>query len=216
MLQELQRLLASTSFALKSFKFDGSQNLQSKLPQASTYVIDLGSIPGGVTEIVGQILKLNPDAQMLVLADNLSQPSTFPLLQLGVRGLISHEMINEQLGRALEAVSTGGYWVPRTLLASFVESVVQRSRQIQNLKPATVEVSRREKDIIDGLLQNLSNKEIAGNLNISERTVKFHVSNLLTKFKVQRRADLILLWYQQGNQPNADNRPATAASRRIQ
>ena len=47
--------------------------------------------------------------------------------------------------------------------------------------------------MLDALLQNQSNKEIATLLNISERTVKFHVSNLLAKFAVQRRADLILL-----------------------
>ena len=46
------------------------------------------------------------------------------------------------------------------------------------------------------VLDNLSNKEIANKLNISERTAKFHVSNLLTKYGVGRRADLILLWYQ--------------------
>ena len=52
------------------------------------------------------------------------------------------------------------------------------------------------KDVLEPLLQNLSNKEIAGKLNISERTVKFHVSNLLAKFSVQRRADLILHSFQ--------------------
>lgn len=46
------------------------------------------------------------------------------------------------------------------------------------------------------MLENLSNKEIACKLNISERTVKFRVSNLLAKFGVRRRADLILLCYQ--------------------
>jgi DNA-binding CsgD family transcriptional regulator len=45
-------------------------------------------------------------------------------------------------------------------------------------------------------MMNLANKEIGNKLNISERTVKFHVSNLLNKFGVRRRADLILLCYQ--------------------
>jgi hypothetical protein len=54
--------------------------------------------------------------------------------------------------------------------------------------------------LLDCLLENLANKEIANKLNISERTVKFHVSNLLAKYKVQRRADLILLSYQRQNQ----------------
>jgi len=42
-------------------------------------------------------------------------------------------------------------------------------------------------------LENLANKEIANKLHIPERTVKFHVSNLLNKLGVRRRADLILL-----------------------
>jgi len=58
------------------------------------------------------------------------------------------------------------------------------------------DVSRREREVLDLLLDNLCNKEIASKLFISERTVKFHVSNLLSKFGVQRRADLIVLWMQ--------------------
>jgi DNA-binding CsgD family transcriptional regulator len=50
--------------------------------------------------------------------------------------------------------------------------------------------------VLSGLLENLANKEVADRLHISERTVKFHVSNLLAKFGVRRRADLILLCYQ--------------------
>jgi len=50
---------------------------------------------------------------------------------------------------------------------------------------------------MDALLENLSNKEIAAKLNMSERTAKFHVSNLLAKYGVRRRADLILLTYTQ-------------------
>jgi two-component system response regulator DevR len=49
------------------------------------------------------------------------------------------------------------------------------------------------KTIVDALLENLANKEIANKLHIPERTVKFHVSNLLNKLGVRRRADLILL-----------------------
>jgi DNA-binding NarL/FixJ family response regulator len=58
------------------------------------------------------------------------------------------------------------------------------------------ELSPRERQVMDALLENLSNKEIASQLNISERTVKFHVSSILGKYKVQRRADLILRFYQ--------------------
>ena len=61
------------------------------------------------------------------------------------------------------------------------------------------ELSRREQEVLSSLLENLANKEVAERLHISERTVKFHVSNLLAKFGVRRRADLILLCYQRRN-----------------
>src|ERR1700680_3861786 len=71
------------------------------------------------------------------------------------------------------------------------------SGQGRRLKTDSVtNLSRREQEVLDSLLENLSNKEIASKLNIAERTVKFHVSNLLSKFGVRRRADLILLTFQ--------------------
>ena len=53
-------------------------------------------------------------------------------------------------------------------------------------------ITGREREVLGTLLDNLSNKQIAERLHISERTVKFHVSNLLAKFRLPRRQDLIL------------------------
>jgi DNA-binding NarL/FixJ family response regulator len=75
---------------------------------------------------------------------------------------------------------------------------VGASRTQDTVHPPDVRMSQRERQIANALLKNLTNKEIANELNISERTVKFHVSNLLSKFKVQRRSDLLVLWYGQG------------------
>jgi DNA-binding NarL/FixJ family response regulator len=107
---------------------------------------------------------------------------------------VAYERVEEQLVPALQAVAKGGFWVPRELLSRFVDSLLQTGAARQTLHP--VGLSSRENDVLDCLLENLSNKEIASRLNISERTVKFHVSNLLGKFGVQRRADLILQAYQ--------------------
>jgi DNA-binding NarL/FixJ family response regulator len=211
----MQRVLADTPFTLRATKL-GIQDVQGgALPVADVYVIDAESAPGGVAQLVKQIVASNPEAQMLVLGAEFNQVNAFPLLNMGVKGLITHEIINQQLSRALEAISTGGFWVNRTLLASFVDSVISKSRKTEAAKSSQVEISRREREIIDNLLLNLSNKEIANKLNISERTVKFHVSNLLSKFNVQRRADLMLLWYQQNSHEGTENPPGRV-SRRVQ
>jgi DNA-binding CsgD family transcriptional regulator len=54
-----------------------------------------------------------------------------------------------------------------------------------------VALSRREEEVLGGVLQSLANKEIASSLNLSERTVKFHVSALLAKFRVRGRMELV-------------------------
>jgi DNA-binding CsgD family transcriptional regulator len=52
-------------------------------------------------------------------------------------------------------------------------------------------LTRREGEVLSGLMKSLANKEIAANLNLSERTVKFHVSSLLAKFRVRGRMELV-------------------------
>lgn len=56
---------------------------------------------------------------------------------------------------------------------------------------SSVRLTRREEEVLDGVLKSLANKEIACQLNLSERTVKFHVSSLLAKFKVRSRMELL-------------------------
>lgn len=76
-----------------------------------------------------------------------------------------------------------------------VSSLVGRTMKViegcSNAKPQT-SLSLRQDQVLAGITQNLSNKEIASKLNISERTVKFHVSALLQKFDVRGRVDLML------------------------
>jgi len=54
-----------------------------------------------------------------------------------------------------------------------------------------VKLTRREEEVLSGLMKSLANKEIACNLNLSERTIKFHVSSLLAKFRVRGRMELV-------------------------
>jgi DNA-binding CsgD family transcriptional regulator len=57
-----------------------------------------------------------------------------------------------------------------------------------------VGLTSREKDVLGLLLRRLSNKEIASILGITDRTVKFHVGNLLNKLQVRSRHELALTW----------------------
>jgi DNA-binding CsgD family transcriptional regulator len=56
---------------------------------------------------------------------------------------------------------------------------------------SAVKLTRREEEVLAGVMKSLANKEIAATLNLSERTVKFHVSSLLAKFRVRGRMELV-------------------------
>jgi DNA-binding CsgD family transcriptional regulator len=56
---------------------------------------------------------------------------------------------------------------------------------------SSVKLTRREEEVLGGVMRSLANKEIAASLNLSERTVKFHVSSLLSKFRVRGRMELV-------------------------
>jgi len=76
---------------------------------------------------------------------------------------------------------------------SLLQTVSERALQLLAAGRAIgagVKISRREQEVLDGVLQGLGNKEIASRLNVSERTVKFHVSSLLAKFGVTDRIAL--------------------------
>ena len=120
-------------------------------------------------------------------------------MRQGAKGILTYAEAREQLPRALPQVAAGGIWVPRPVLSRFVDSILSSTQGRRLRVDSPNELSRREQEVLAGLLENLANKEVADRLHISERTVKFHVSNLLAKFGVRRRADLILLCYQRRN-----------------
>lgn len=193
-LEELARLVSDPILRIQTCRVEStmvSDLNRLSVPRASVYVID-GHLPRPVVEaLVSSMLDRYPTARLLILSERITESNAFPLLRLGVKGLVRHAEARAQLMPALQAVALGGFWVPRSLLSRFMDSMLLSFR---GRRPAagSAHMSEREKQVLEALLENLSNKEIGGKLHISERTVKFHVSNLLTKFGVQSRQHLIL------------------------
>ncbi len=137
---------------------------------------------------------------VLVLLPKLHGAQSYAFLRVGVKGMLAYNQAQRELARAASQVAAGGYCIPREILTGFIESILPELFDAATPAPE-IEISRREREVLGYLLKNLSNKEIAAKLFVSERTVKFHVSNLLSKFGVARRADLIVLWMRRATVP---------------
>ncbi len=200
-LGEIQRCISKKGLKSQTRQLNMLPSPANKMPfafpRAAVYVLDAERNSEAALSIVGHIRECRPKSHVVVLAEQWTAENAVPLLRHGVKGLLTYSEAVAQLAGAVEAVAAGGYWVPRAILSSFVSSIIERPAANPRPIPARNHVSRREREILDALLENRSNKEIANQLNISERTVKFHVSNILAKYGVQRRSDLILLRLQE-------------------
>lgn len=198
-LTEFHRLLEDSGFQITSKQLDSMlapdlRNLE--IPRASVYVVDAHAARQATGVLLANILEHNSGARLLVVGERVKESESYALLRQGVKGILTYAEAREQLSRALPQVASGGIWVPRPVLSRFVDSIL-KGTQARRLAPDSAsDLSQREQEVLTGLLENLANKELAEKMKISERTVKFHVSNLLAKFGVRRRADLILLCYQ--------------------
>ena len=191
-LREMQRLLAPDRFRLQMRRIATSPLSDLDwTARAPLYVVD-AELPQPMKEtLIRSIARRFPRSRILVVSDRFREAEAFGLLRLGVKGLVSHGELRERLALALDTVAAGGFWAPRGLLSRFFDSLVASSRG-RPQSGLSSSITGREREVLEALLENLSNKQIAAQLHISERTVKFHVSNLLAKFDLARRQDLIL------------------------
>lgn len=109
----------------------------------------------------------------------------FPVEQAA--GLLAmHCMVRNQ--------SPSDYVVMVEANTSHLEDLANKAQKLLDAGRAVkthVKLTRREEEVLNGVVRSLANKEIAASLNLSERTVKFHVSSLLAKFRVRGRMELV-------------------------
>jgi two-component system, NarL family, nitrate/nitrite response regulator NarL len=139
-------------------------------------------------EVLRQWLSSGAYAVALVSAAS-GQSAHFRSISLGVHGIVDLTSdLSTNLPRAIHAAANGQSWISRAALLEYVRETNSLLAELSNPRPR---FTCREDQTLQLLLYGQTNKEIASTLNISERTVKFHVSNILQKFGVANRRQLI-------------------------
>ncbi len=175
------------------------------VPRAQVHIVESHSHLAVTEAVVTGIHAHQSTARIVVLAERFADQTAFAFLRLGVKGLLTYAEAVRALPHALDTVANGGLWVGRALLSRFVDAALC-TVPLKVYASGIEGLTRREHQVLDAVLDNLSNKEIAARLKMSERTAKFHVSNLLVKHGVRRRADLLF----QALQSSAGSRPRAA------
>jgi DNA-binding NarL/FixJ family response regulator len=192
-LPQFERVISEHGFRLMERRLEADRIPDFEklpVPKASAYIVEAHPQFPVTEAVVTGIHARQPNSRILLLAERFEDSTAFALLRLGVKGLMTYAEAEATLPRALETVAGGGLWVGRALLSRFVDSALC-TVPLRVYATGFEGLTRRERQVLEAVLDNLSNKEIARRLHMSERTAKFHVSNLLVKHGVRRRADLL-------------------------
>jgi DNA-binding NarL/FixJ family response regulator len=154
-----------------------------------------------------------PNAKVLAFVNEVGAHTVFPCLVLGVGGILAYDATKKELAAALRAVLHGSLWVPRELLAGWVERVVESG--LPGLPfPMAPGSARRdvftksEWRVLEKLADGLSNKEIAKASHVSAATVKFHIRKLLRKTGGKDRHGLAQMYRQMASDQEIVRSPA--------
>jgi DNA-binding NarL/FixJ family response regulator len=130
---------------------------------------------------------------VLWISDDLQAVQALRALPLPAWGLLSSEASSEELTAALHAIYQGLIVAPLTRLDSlWIENPDNKAGElVEQLTP-------REAEILELLAQGLANKQIALYLEISEHTVKFHISSIYTKLDATNRMEAVRMGLQLG------------------
>ena len=155
------------------------------------FLLDACSLPTGLGRLAGRCRNHSPGSKFLALLspDGSAAAEKVRLFYWGIDGFLElHERWQAELPAAVRRVSAGQFWVPSEVLAVYVKQMRGLLGE-QNL--ANRSLTMREIQVLQLLMRSLTNKEISAALRIGERTVKFHVSNILSKLNLEDRRGLL-------------------------
>ena len=145
-------------------------------------VIDLDGHPLDFFDTMRYCRQVAPNARVVVLSLNAHPELLQRCLSAGAEAYMLKDVTPQELVRAVKAVAEGSTYVdPR------VAGHVLRRQTLLPTRAAISELSERETEIIRLIARGLSNKEIASQLSVSEKTVKNHISRIFSKLGITAR-----------------------------
>jgi two-component system, NarL family, nitrate/nitrite response regulator NarL len=146
---------------------------------------------------LSRFLQHAPTLKVIVFGHDMPDEFLLKVVRSGAAGYINEKMSGDHLLKAIRKVLEGELWVERHILQRLIMRVVEIEGIInQAIESIRSVLTNRESEIYRHVLGGLSTKEIASEMNLSEQSVKLHLSNIFKKFDVNNKQQLILLTFQ--------------------
>jgi NarL family two-component system response regulator LiaR len=134
-------------------------------------------------------------SRVIVLTSFLDDDRLMPAIEAGAAGYLLKNVEPAELARAVRAAHAGEALLDPAVAARLVQTIAARPSPIGS---DSQRLTRREREVLELIARGRSNKRIASELGISEKTVKAHVGHVLAKLGVTDRTQAALLAVQEG------------------
>jgi DNA-binding NarL/FixJ family response regulator len=150
-----------------------------------------------------------PDAPRILMLTTFDHDEyVYEAMKAGASGFLLKDVEPEHLVRAVRTVAAGDALLSPTITRRLIEEFVRRPPAGAGLPAELAELTERELDVMRLVARGLSNVEIAGELFVSEATVKTHLTHILTKLRLRDRIQAVVLAYESGLIRPGETQPA--------
>ncbi len=147
-------------------------------------VLDIRMPDGSGVEACRDIRAENPDVKVLMLTSYSDEEAVMGSIMAGASGYLLKEIRSEEIVDAIKRVGAG-----QSLLDPMVTaSVLDRIRNGNDADDGWNQLTSQEQRILESIAEGKTNREIAQEIHLSDKTVKNYVSNILGKLEVSRRS----------------------------
>lgn len=156
--------------------------------------IDLEGING--VEVTEQLQQLAAPPRILALTCHRDEETVIKMVQAGARGYILKDGPLEEIVLAIKSLAGGNSYFAQEISGTIIAKLGSNSprRRTKNSYENN-SLTRRELEILEYISKEYTNKEIAGELYISPRTVETHRRNLMQKLKVKNSVGLVIYYF---------------------
>lgn len=175
--------------------------IEAHLPDVALLGSDLATLSG--LELGRNITRLYPNTKVIMLSPNPNDEELFEIIKTAAVACLNKKATAEELVSTIRRARNGEYPINESLTRPTVaKHVLKQFQDIASIGKAMEAVAapltQRETQILNYIAQGNSNKQIAYILNISEQTIKNHVSSILRKLNANDRAHAVALAMRNG------------------
>jgi len=152
--------------------------------------VQMPRLPG--IEAMRAIMSGSPTVKVLLLTSTISEQQIIEALQIGARGIVLKDALVGHLQTALHTVINGDYWIGGKRVVNLVSALHELMQKAAKPQQKTYGLTPRELEVVGAIVEGCSNRDIARQFNLSEETVKRHLSNIFDKTGVSTRLELAL------------------------